>query len=103
MVKQLPDRPFLPKAGKNPELSVLVSRLTDFLGQVITRSNGLLPKDGTERATAPLPLAVYTVTTLPSASVYTNCLIVVSNGTGNKRLALSDGTNWRFPDGNVVS
>jgi len=47
-------------------------------------------------------LPSYTVSTLPSASPAAR-LIFVSNGTSNKRLAVSDGTNWRFPDGAVVS
>ena len=47
-------------------------------------------------------LQSYTVTTLPSASP-AGQLIYVSNGTSNKRLAVSDGSNWRFPDGAVVS
>ena len=49
------------------------------------------------------PLPSYTVTTLPDAEANARCLIYVSNGTSNKRLAVSDGTDWRFPDGNVVS
>jgi hypothetical protein len=44
----------------------------------------------------------YTVATLPSAASAAQ-LIYVSDGTSNKRLAVSDGTNWRFPDGNIVS
>jgi hypothetical protein len=47
-------------------------------------------------------LRSYTVATLPSASPAAG-LIYVSDGASNKRLAVSDGTNWRFPDGNVVS
>lgn len=47
-------------------------------------------------------LRSYTVAGLPSAATAGE-LIYVSNGTGNKRLAVSDGTNWRFPDGAVVS
>lgn len=43
----------------------------------------------------------YTVGTLPSATAAG--LIYVSNGTGSKRLAVSDGTNWRWPDGTIVS
>ena len=49
-----------------------------------------------------LRLRSYTVATLPSASP-AGQLVYVSDGTANKRLAVSDGTNWRFPDGNVVS
>ncbi len=48
-------------------------------------------------------LPSYTVATLPSAATYARGLIYVSDGTTNKRLAVSDGTNWRFPDGNIVS
>jgi hypothetical protein len=49
-----------------------------------------------------LGLRSYTVGTLPSAATAAR-MIYVSNGTANKRLAVSDGTNWRFPDGAVVS
>lgn len=49
-----------------------------------------------------LQLRSYTVGTLPSAAT-AGQLIHVSDGTSNKRLAVSDGANWRFPDGNVVS
>lgn len=49
-----------------------------------------------------LQLRSYTVATLPSAAT-AGQLIYVSDGTLNKRLAVSDGTNWRWPDGLVVS
>jgi hypothetical protein len=44
----------------------------------------------------------FTVATLPSAATSAQ-IIYVANGTANKRIAVSDGTNWRFPDGNIVS
>ncbi len=47
-------------------------------------------------------LRSYTVSTLPSAATAAR-LIYVSDGTSNKRLAVSDGTNWRWPDGAIVS
>lgn len=47
-------------------------------------------------------LRSYTVSTLPSAEVEGQ-LIYVSDGASNKHLAVSDGTNWRWPDGSVVS
>lgn len=43
-----------------------------------------------------------TVATLPSAATPAQ-MIYVSDGASNKRLAISDGTNWRWPDGAVVS
>lgn len=47
-------------------------------------------------------LRSYTVTTLPTATPAAQ-LIYVSDGAANKRLAVSDGSNWRWPDGAVVS
>ena len=54
-------------------------------------------------STAPFRLPTYTVATLPSAATFLRCLIYVSDGTTNKRFAVSDGTSWRWPDGAVVS
>lgn len=51
----------------------------------------------------PFKLKAYTVGTLPTAATYVQGIIYVSDGTGNKRLAISDGSAWRFPDGNIVS
>lgn len=51
----------------------------------------------------PIVLPIYTVATLPTAANYTAAIIYVSDGTSNKRLAVCDGTDWRWPDGNVVS
>lgn len=54
-----------------------------------------------------LKLKSYTVAQLtggtPLASSHVGGMVYVSNGAGNKRLAISDGTDWRFPDGAVVS
>ena len=58
---------------------------------------------GSVQSAAPFQLPSYTVAGVPAAASYAGCLIHVSNGTANKRLAVSDGTNWRFPDGAVVS
>lgn len=44
----------------------------------------------------------YTVATLPTASPAGRS-IYVSDGTSNKRFAVSDGSAWRWPDGAVVS
>lgn len=47
-------------------------------------------------------LRAYTVATLPSASPAAQ-MIYVSDGSSNRRIAVSDGSAWRFPDGAVVS
>lgn len=81
----------------------LVQQTSDALNKIAQRLNLALMEDGSEGMTAPLPLKQYTVTTLPVAASWTGAIIYVSNGTANKRFAVSDGTNWRFPDGNIVS
>lgn len=53
-------------------------------------------------ASSHLGLRIYTVGTLPSAAAAAR-MIYVSDGTSNKRLAVSDATNWRWPDGAIVS
>jgi len=46
----------------------------------------------------------YTVATLPSASTYDNAIIIVSDETGGRTLATSDGDKWyRVSDGVEVS
>lgn len=81
----------------------LVQQVSDALNRIAQRLNIALLEDGSEAMTAPLPLKPYTVTTLPTAASWQGSIIYVSNGTSNKRLAVSDGTNWRWPDGNIVS
>lgn len=58
---------------------------------------------GPVQAGSPLQLPPYTVATLPPAASYPRCMIYVSDGATNKRLAISDGAAWRWPDGAVVS
>jgi hypothetical protein len=58
---------------------------------------------GAVQAGSPLQLPPFTVATLPPAASYPRCLIFVSDGAANRRLAISDGAAWRWPDGAVVS
>lgn len=49
-------------------------------------------------------LRSYQVSGLPTAGGdNTRTMVYVSDGSSNRRLAVSDGTNWRFPDGAIVS
>lgn len=48
-------------------------------------------------------LRAYTVATLPAASTAAQGLAYVADGSSSRRLAVSDGSNWRWPDGTVVS
>ncbi|WP_430259770.1 pyocin knob domain-containing protein [Neorhizobium sp. IRS_2294] len=52
---------------------------------------------------APPKLPPFTVATLPAASAYSRCIVYVSDGSGGKRQATSNGTNWVWGDGTVVS
>lgn len=67
-------------------------------GKQLTVSGGPTIVD----ANSLLGLRSYTVATLPSASTAAR-MIYVSDGASNQRLAVSDGTNWRFPSGSIVS
>jgi hypothetical protein len=51
---------------------------------------------------APLQLKSYTIATKPSASANPRAVIYLSDGASNKRLSISDGADWRYPDGTVV-
>ena len=83
-------------SGSTPQL---VSQGTDTnVGlQLSGKGTGLVSIVG------PLQLAGYTVATLPAASANPRGVVFVSDGAANKRMAVSDGTNWRWPDGAVVS
>ncbi|MDR5172984.1 hypothetical protein IHQ56_15210, partial [Methylobacillus flagellatus] len=48
-------------------------------------------------------LPSYTVAALPPISGNGRGLIYVTDGAGNKKVAVCDGTNWRFMDGAIVS
>ena len=85
-----PRKPFLGQGGQ-------------MMRDAFTRLNDLIKRTGGERGEAFGPLPSYTVATLPSAANNARCLIYVSDGTSNKRLAISDGVAWRFPDGATVS
>lgn len=52
----------------------------------------------------PQPLPSYTVAGLPDPTAYMNCEIIVSNESGGRTIATSNGTNWkRVKDGATVS
>ncbi|NYZ17829.1 hypothetical protein HL658_35250 [Azospirillum sp. RWY-5-1] len=72
-------------------------------GGAVNVLTGAFQMGGTPVVTAArhLCLRSYTVATLPSAAGLS--LVYVSDGAANKRLAVSDGSVWRWPDGAVVS
>lgn len=62
--------------------------------QLAVRANASLPKDGTERATSPLPLFSVEVADLPDAEMWEGALVYVSDGDSGEKLRYSDGSNW---------
>lgn len=82
------------------------------IGMLFARTiNAMLDRIGGVTGAAMGPLAEYTVLQLTNSATdgyldptaYPRHLVYVSDGTSNKRLAISDGSAWRFPDGAVVS
>ena len=71
---------------------------------IAERANASFARDGTNSMTAPMQNASYTVSTLPTASLWTGATVYVSDETGGAVMAFSDGTNWRrVTDRAVVS
>lgn len=109
MVDKVNPTPNLPQGGVPADIYALSRFATDLIQNLIRemvgyayRLNLSLPEDGSERMSAPLPLKAYTIATLPTASSWTGAIIYVSDGAGNKKMAISDGTVWRYPEGTAV-
>lgn len=79
------------------------TRSSDALSVIIASAARAVITNLIATFNVPVQFPTYTVTTLPTASSFPRCGIYVSNGTSNKRFAISDGTNWRWPDGAIVS
>lgn len=109
MVAKVNTTPLLPQSPGLPELFALarfdqdlIQALVRELIQYAYRLNLSLPEDGSEAMQNPLPLATFTIASKPAASSWTGAIIYVSDGAANKKLAISDGTVWRYPDGTAV-
>ena len=51
----------------------------------------------------PVKLPPYTVLTVPPPANWAECLIYVTNGASGLSVAVSDGTNWRWMDGTIIT
>jgi hypothetical protein len=72
--------------------------------QIAERANIGLPVDGSKEMTGPLTLMSYTVAGVPSAALWEGGIIYVSNESGGKVVAFSDGASWRrLTDRSVIS
>lgn len=53
---------------------------------------------------SPLGIPVYTVSSVPGASLWPDTMVIISDETGGRTIATSDGTNWRrVSDGAIIS
>lgn len=93
MATKLRKTPSLPIPGVDSlgTLRNLTKALYTELAALLSRGAEVLPKDGTEAMTAPLPLAQYTTAALPSAALYEGCLVY---DTTTSTVKFSDGATW---------
>lgn len=102
MTAKVNPQPLLPRPGHQPTLQGLYGFDNDLSAHLFRellshalRLNSSLTLDGEDRMEAPLPLLSSTVAGVPTASLWEGSVIYISNETGGKTVAFSDGTNWR--------
>lgn len=69
-------------------------------GQIDSPLKAVLVRDAN---TGPVRLPRFLVSTVPAPADWQGAVIYVSDGIASQRLAISDGTYWRWPDGTIVS
>lgn len=92
-------------ANTRPNVPVTHSDEVEHRRLLAMRANAALPKDGTERAHAPIPLVSLTVSQLTgayAADLWEGSIIYVSDASGGAITAFSDGTSWRRQDTRAV-
>ncbi len=80
-------------------LAAMVRAWNTLVQTYSQRLNGVLPKDGSEAMTNPLPLEILTVATLPTASLWTGAIVYASD-TG--AVYYSNGSIWNKLDVGVT-
>src|SRR5262249_22088318 len=96
-MKQAPEGvSVLAQANMNADALVrlLIGYLDGVVRQLGFRTNRVLPKDGSEAMTSPLPLAAFTVATRPTASSWAGAIIYVSDGGAGAVFQGSNGSAW---------
>jgi len=79
-------------AGLLPWTSRVGVQLNAILRMIGERLNRVLPLDGSERMTGPLPLYALTTANLPAASSWADSLLYVTDGVSG--VYQSDGSTW---------
>lgn len=94
------DRPFLPQAvppdfhGLLRTFGELVRQLLAVFSEYGFRINHSLPKDGSERMDAPLPLKTYLTAARPDPADWPGAVIYVSDASAGQKFQGSDGSAW---------
>jgi len=99
------------KPATEPGAYVVLGKPTEAFTRLANAVIALMSRTGAEAFRVLGPLPGYTVAqlTVPATAGYLNpahyprSFVYVSDGASNKHMAISDGADWRFPDGNVVS
>ena len=101
MTHRVPEQPALPRPVAARDFRAVTQFMVDLVRTVQTALsehafsiNLSLPRDGGEAMTRPLPLATFTVATLPTAADWTGGMIFVSDGGAGTKFRGSDGTSW---------
>lgn len=81
--------------GLAASLSIVVSSIYREFAEHARRLNLAVTTDGVEPMERPFLVAAYLKADLPAAATWEGGLVYVSNETGGKTMAFSDGTNWR--------
>lgn len=92
-MRQVDESPTFPTSGL-VALQTFARYLQPLFNAIGFRVNRCMPKDGSERMTNPLPLAVYTMATRPDPTLWIGAVILVSDGPGPNKFQGSDGTSW---------
>lgn len=94
------ERPQIPTGDRRTIRSItlwsdtLIRQLVAIFQNYGYRLNKVLPKDGTEAMTAPLPLKEYLAADLPAASEHEGAVVYVSDGASGAKFRGSDGSSW---------
>ena len=94
------ERPPFPQSRPNTTAGLflwageMIRNLANLYMDYGFRLNRVLPKDGSEAMAQPLPLATFTVASLPDATAWTGAVIYVSDGSTGERFRGSNGTAW---------
>lgn len=97
--------PAIPTPGTSAEsitrtLMALKQAVELLSGQIDSPLKATLARDAN---TGPVRQPRFLVSTLPPPADWQGSTAYVADGIASHRLAISDGTYWRWPDGTIVS